>query len=245
MEWWEKFFDEEMMKILFPEERWEVTENRCESLVKLLGLEPGSRILDLACGTGRYSIALAKRGYEVVGLDFSEIYIEKARKKAETEGVRIDFLKGDMRDLPFDGEFDAVLCLWTSFGYFEREEDHLKALKEARRALRPSGRFLLDISSYEALMRNFRETDWYEIEGGYLLDRRKWVPEKGRLESEWILVKRDGVKKYEMSLRLFTAYELIKLAREAGLVFLALFGDFEGNPKTLDSRRTVLLFEKG
>ncbi len=173
MEWWQSFFDEDMGLILFTEERWQLAEQNCDVLVFLLGLAPGAKILDLACGTGRYAIALAKRGYQVVGLDFSSVFLEQARLKAQEQGLNIKFLQGDMRSIPFESEFDAVINIFTSFGYFEKEEDHLQVLKEVHKSLKPGGRFLLEFQNRDWLVRHFQARDWREYPGFFLLEERK------------------------------------------------------------------------
>jgi ubiquinone/menaquinone biosynthesis C-methylase UbiE len=101
---------------------------------RALGLKPGSRVLDVACGTGRHSVLLARRGAFVVGVDKTAAYLDEARKNARGLSNCL-FARGDMRRLPFDGEFDAAINLWTSFGYFDKPSDDLKALKAVERSL--------------------------------------------------------------------------------------------------------------
>ncbi len=244
MEWWETFFDAEMAEILFSRRKWEQAEENCEKIIEILKLQPSDRILDLACGTGRYSIALARRGFNVTGLDYSNVYIEKAKEKAEKEGVSVEFIQGDMRNLPYEDEFDCVLCLYTSFGYFEREEDHRRVIEGVHRALKRGGKLLLDQVSYEYLLRHFQETDWTELDNGFLLQRRKLLLDESKLEAEWILTRDDKTRRYNLKHRLFTTFELKKLLEDEGFTVLDIFGNYNFEPKALDSRRTIIIAEK-
>ena len=92
----------------------------CTELV----LPTKARILDLCCGPGRYAVELAHRGYDVVGLDINEQYLALARQLAEREGVLATFLTGDMREIPFESHFDAIINVHTSFGYFDSEGEN-------------------------------------------------------------------------------------------------------------------------
>ena len=126
MEWWKEFYDEDMEKIMFSQEMWEIAEKDCEYIPKMLDISPSEKIFDLACGIGRYSIPLAKKGFKITGLDYSENFIEKAKEKAKSLKLNIDFLQGDMREIPFENQFSVVICMFTSFGHFLDEKDHLK-----------------------------------------------------------------------------------------------------------------------
>jgi SAM-dependent methyltransferase len=244
MEWWESFFDEDAGRIMFTEEAWQRAEQNCDALIALLGILPGAKILDLACGTGRYAIPLAKRGYEVVGLDISSVFLEQARARAQEHGLKIQFIHGDMRHIPFESEFDAVINLFTSFGYFEKEEDHLQVLKEVHKSLRPGGRFVLDISNREWFMRHFQARDWREYPDFTLLEECKFNVERSRIESRWIMLRGKERKEYALSLRIFTLAELLELFAQAGLKILGYYGGLRGEPWDLDSRRLVIVAER-
>ncbi|MDR7434998.1 MAG: class I SAM-dependent methyltransferase [Armatimonadota bacterium] len=141
--WWESFFDQEMGEVMFPEQAWQQAEELCGHLLQLLNLQPGAKILDLACGPGRFALPLAKRGFCVVGFDLASVYLEQARKKAQEQGLFIELVQGDMREIPFEDEFDAVINMFTSFGYFDDERDHLKVLQGVHKSLKPA-----DVSSW-------------------------------------------------------------------------------------------------
>lgn len=135
-----------------------------------------------------------------------------------------------MRRIPFEGEFDAVVNIFTSFGYFEKEEDHSQVLKEVHKSLKPSGRFLLDTTSQEWLVRHFQARDWLEHKDFILLEERKLNAERSRVEARWIMLKGAERKEYHLSLRLFTLAELMDLFAKAGLKVLGYYGGLQKEP---------------
>jgi 2-polyprenyl-3-methyl-5-hydroxy-6-metoxy-1,4-benzoquinol methylase len=112
-----------------------------------LEVPSGAAILDLACGYGRVSIPLAREGFLVTGFDYSEYLLNFARKEAEEANLSVSFVQGDMRNLVFEDEFDAIINLFTSFGYFETIEDDRAVLKGVHHALKRDGFFLLDFAN--------------------------------------------------------------------------------------------------
>ncbi len=118
------------------------TEREIAFLLRHLSLPAYRRVLDLCCGLGRHAIPLAARGYQVTGLDRSADALAEARRR---DGAGVAWVEGDMRDLtPLPGPFDAVLNLWQSFGYFDAAAN-TAVLQQIHDALRPGGRFILDI----------------------------------------------------------------------------------------------------
>lgn len=157
---------------------------------RALGLKPGSRVLDLACGTGRHATLLARRGAFVVGVDKTEAYLREARRNARGLSNCL-FARGDMRRLPFDGEFDAALNLWTSFGYFAKPSDDLRALKGVRRALKPGGLFLIDLIDFAWVKKHGQRRRWdRRADGAYLLQDAVWTEGRDpKIVNAWIILR--------------------------------------------------------
>jgi ubiquinone/menaquinone biosynthesis C-methylase UbiE len=104
------------------------------------------KILDLACGYGRVTIPLAKKGYDVKGLDLTPRYITEAKKSAKKQKLKIEFKVGDMRKTPYqENSFDVILCLWTAFNEIIKKSDQIKAIKEMYRILKPDGFVFMDL----------------------------------------------------------------------------------------------------
>lgn len=157
---------------------------------RTLGLKPGARLLDLACGTGRHAVLLARRGAFVVGVDKTEAYLKEARRNAR--GLKnCLFARGDMRRLTFKGEFDAAMNLWTSFGYFAKPSDDLKALKGVARALKPGGLFLIDLIDFAWVKKHGTRRRWdRRADGAYLLQDAVWTEGRDpRIVNAWIILR--------------------------------------------------------
>jgi SAM-dependent methyltransferase len=157
---------------------------------RALGLRRGERVLDLACGTGRHSVEFARRGASVLGVDQSAAYLAKARRAAR--GLpNCRFARGDMRGLPFRGEFDAAVNLWTSFGYFRTPAEDLAVLKGVARALKPGGRFLIEFIDHDWVRRHGEKKRWdLRADGSYLLQEATILGGRDpRVISEWTVLR--------------------------------------------------------
>jgi 2-polyprenyl-3-methyl-5-hydroxy-6-metoxy-1,4-benzoquinol methylase len=119
------------------------TIGECDFIEQEIGFNKSVRILDIGCGTGRHSIELSKRGYQVAGIDISDSQLVRAREKAEKQGQKIDFLKHDARNLPFENEFDLVIMLCEgAFPLMETDEMNYEILKNAAKSLKDHGKII-------------------------------------------------------------------------------------------------------
>jgi SAM-dependent methyltransferase len=216
-------------------------------LEEKLGLGQGASILDCPCGHGRHSIELAKRGYSIVGQDLNGFFLKKAEEDAAKAGVKVRFRKGDMRDLPFEAEFDVALNLFTAFGYFETEEEDQEFLTAVVKTLKPNGKFLIDFVNRDRVVREeWRPKWWQENKNGLLvLDEREFDILASKEHRRQIIIFPDGTRKdSDIHLRLYTLRELLLMCRKVGLKPLEVFGDFDGSPISLYSKRVILITQK-
>ncbi len=244
--WYKTFFGEDYLRIydfLTPER----TEREVEGIINLLALPPGSSILDLCCGHGRHAIALAKRGYQVTGQDLSEVFLHHAQVEAEAQGVEIRWIQSDMRSIPFESEFDAVINIFTAFGYLENEEEDQKVLQQVYKSLKTDGLFLLETMHREALLRNFapheiaRHTD-----GLIVLEERNFDLLTSHCDVQVTMLHLDGQRScYNHSLRMYTLTELVHMLAAAGLQVQTYYGGLDGSKLSLASRRLVVVSLKG
>jgi SAM-dependent methyltransferase len=244
--WYVDFFDEDYLRIYGAALTAGRTEREADQIVERLGLQPGDAILDLCCGHGRHSIALAKRGYQVTGQDLSELFLERARMEAAEAGVQVRWVARDMRHVPFEEEFDAVINMFSAFGYLESEEEDRRALSQVHGALKPGGLFLLEIIHQAWLVRNFEPRGWHVgTEGVIVLEERELNLLTGRNEVTVTLIHSDGAR-YERqhAMRIYTAAELVRMVTQAGLTLEAAYGGLDRRELTLDSNRLVLLARK-
>jgi len=242
-QWYREFFDDLYLRVYQPLEAPEQVRKEVDFIVKALDMPQGVKILDLCCGQGRHSLELARRGFQVVGVDLSEALLYAARKRAESKGLSVTFLHCDMREIDFADEFDAVINMFTSFGYLESEAEDEKVLGKVAQALKSGGKFLLDVVNRDRLVREFQAREWHAADEGWLvLEERTFDHLSGRMETRWVCVARDGVR-YERlsSVRLYTASELRTMLERAGLKVTNLFGDYDGSPYSWDSQRLIVV----
>jgi SAM-dependent methyltransferase len=242
-QWYREFFDDLYLRVYQPLEAPEQVRREVDFIVKALDLPAGAKVLDLCCGQGRHSLELARRGFQVVGVDLSEALLYAARKRAESEGLSVTFLHCDMREIDFADEFDAVINMFTSFGYLESEAEDEKVLGKVAQALKSGGKFLLDVVNRDRLVRDFQAREWHAADEGWLvLEERTFDHLSGRMETRWVCVARDGVR-YERlsSVRLYTASELRTMLERAGLKVTNLFGDYDGSPYSWDSQHLIVV----
>lgn len=203
--------------------------------------------LDLCCGTGRHSVVLFKNGVNVVGMDLSKNLLSIAKRRMSESGVEFPVVRADMRHFPFKREvFNAIVNMFTSFGYLPSESEDKKSLLEIYRTLKKNGRFLLDVSNRDYIVSNFRERDWAEFEPYYLLERRALDLENSRLTSRWTLIRKDRGKTTSImhEVRLYTLTRIEQLLREADLSVEEVYGGYEKQEFNLEASRMIILAQK-
>jgi ubiquinone/menaquinone biosynthesis C-methylase UbiE len=212
-------------------------------VLKQLRLKKGAKLLDLCCGPARHSILLSERGLAVTGYDFSADYLKEAAAKAKKAKVKLTLLRGDMRRLKFRGEFDAVINLFTSFGYFQRFSDDIKTLKGVSRALKPGGLFLIDIIHGDFVRNNFRARNWTRLEDGSHHLEEAHLTKDGVLNT-WTVIKKNKVQKRSFFTRMYSRSRMGAAMKQAGLKPLKYWGSFSGAPLTHKTNRLIVLARK-
>jgi SAM-dependent methyltransferase len=245
-DWPITFFDEDYLKIYAPQLTEERSEKETGFIAGALDLPRGATVLDLACGQGRHAIAMAKRGYQVTGVDFNPQYLAEAAAAAESAGVAVRWMVGDMRTLRVEEAFDGAYSYFTSFGYFSDRENE-RVIGNVVQALRHSGRFLLDMANRDWLLTHPRQRTWTRQEDGSLLMEEASLDlATSRVVSRLILVQPQGGAQVtkEFNLRLYTAAELAALFARQGLAVKHLWGGPDRSDYSAESRRLVLLAER-
>jgi cyclopropane fatty-acyl-phospholipid synthase-like methyltransferase len=244
VEWWDTYFDERFIALYAPLLPEQESRAEAEAAAELLGLEAGARVLDLACGWGRHAVELARAGYRVTGVDRSETLLSHARRAAAAAGVEVEWVCADVRDVPASGDFDAVVSLFSSLGYFLSDEEDARALRAARGALRSDGLLLLETMHRDQVARSFAEHDWWESPDGTLV----WVEREfdavagvSHERLRWRSGAGEGEKRH--SIRVRTATEWARLLHQAGLEPLAWYGDWEPAAFEHTSERLIVLAE--
>jgi SAM-dependent methyltransferase len=189
--WYESFFDERYLAFYPVLRKQPVAHDEARAAFDLLGLTAGQRVLDLGCGTGRHSIALAEMGLQVTGLDLSEALLAQARTTAATRHIEVRWLCRDMRDLEDLGPFDACVSLYTAFGFFGDAEDQ-EVLYQIAASLCPAGKLLLDVTNHLGYLCRFPREVWRETEEAVLRERNTYEPLSGVLVTERVCFAKDG-----------------------------------------------------
>jgi SAM-dependent methyltransferase len=245
-EWWESYFDGQYMLEYEPIFSPERDRHEAARVIDVLGLPVGSRILDVPCGQGRHAHLLAEAGYHVDGLDYSEHLLRIARKRGT--GPVLAYKRGDMRRLParWKSRFDAVLNLFTSFGFFDDPSDDLRVIREFARVLKPGGILLWHGGSRDGVMARFLARDWWKTSDGTMIaHERSFDPLSGVLtiESSWTGAKRRPGRRMHR-IRLYTATRLAEICADSGLIVEQAWSGFDDRPLTRVSGEMMLLARK-
>ena len=248
--WYQAFFGQRYLDSYRLLKDTEGTLRETEFIEKALALPPGAKILNLCCGHGRHVVELAARGYAVTGLDLDTLFLDLARKEAGKSGLAVTLVHQDMRDIPFSGELDCTINFFTAFGYLENEDEDQKVLNGVARALKPGGRFLVDLAGRDNVMRRYQTRDWFQTPSGVtVLDERQFEPITERNNRSYrvrqVTIYPDGRRvEVEYSLRLYTFGELARMLSRAGLAVEAAYGGIDESAFTLESRRLIMVARK-
>jgi SAM-dependent methyltransferase len=205
---------------------------------RVLRLSPGDHVLDLACGAGRHSRAFAGRGCRVTAMDLSPELLLAARDA----GGGPEYVRGDMRFLPFQASFDAVCQFFTSFGYFEDSAEDQAVLGEVASVLRSGGGYLLDYLNAPRVVAGLIPESTDES-GAFSVRQRRRISEDGTRVLKDVVIRegRNVLGRYTESVRLYDLEEIRGMMARAGLTVVDLFGDLRGAPHTARSPRLVVV----
>ena len=243
--WWEDLFNDDYLRAAEKVTDEQIA-REIDFIEDSLGIERGGALLDLACGTGRHAIELARRGYEVVGFDLSLAMLARAGDEAQDREAKLNFVQGDMREMTFDEQFDGVYCWNTSFGFFEEDKNAL-VIDRVHSALRAGGLLLLDVINRDFLVRQSPSLAWFEGDGCVCMDEMSVDFITSRMKVKRTMMLDDGrSREIEYSMRVYSLHELGKILHDHGFKVcevsgrLATPGVYFGN----ESPRTIILAEK-
>lgn len=228
----------------------EDTIRQVDFLIEKLGLKGNERILDLACGFGRHSLELARRGFSVVGVDITEDYVKDAQLEAEKENVPAKFYCMDVRDVPFENEFDVVLNMGDgAIGYLENEEENLKIFDVISKSLRHGGQHVMDIMSADYADAHFPCNLWDSGDKGLTLSRFEWDKEtKIMLYGQNDFAYGEPLKAPSFGLgdpiRLYHLAEIHEILNKRNMQVQNVFGKFDGTLGDVNEIQMIVFSKK-
>ena len=238
--WFQYWFNSLLYHILYSQRNDAEAEFLIDNLSAYLKPDVNSRILDIACGRGRHSIYLNKKGYDVTGIDLSEQSIKYAQ---QFEQKNLHFFVHDMRKLSFINYFDIAMNLFTSFGYFETEKEHINAMKAFRKSLKEDGTLVIDYFNTQKILKNLTQQEIKTVEG-IEFHLHKFVAE-GKIIKHINFEHRDKPYAFEERVQAFTLQDFERMFEKSGLKIAATFGSYGLDPfDETKSDRLILICKK-
>jgi len=238
-EWWQKFYTGTWQQVQPFLRTLKQTQKEADFVEDVLDLKPPATILDVPCGEGRLTMELASRGYKMFGLDINENFLEIAEKNVNERGLNVTWRQGDMRNITWKNKFDAVICMWASFGYFN-EKGNLEFIKTVSRSLKKKGSFLLDTPIAETLYPKFKSQGRFKIAGVTVLVNRFFDHKTGRNEEDFAFIQKRKQTKYHSSIRIYTYREVVNLLRQARFGHFDAFGSLSKDAFQFGASRLLI-----
>lgn len=235
--WYEESFGQDYL-LVYKHRDIQGAQSEVRKMTDWLHLREGAEILDLCCGMGRHSLALVESGYRMTGMDLSDVLLAEARRMDERE--QVSWIKGDMRSIPLEGPFDAVVNLFTSFGYFDNDSENAAVLREIGRVLKPGGRFILDYLNPGYVVKNLVPAS--ERNDGETIIREKRSIEEGCVRKR-IIISEPGSpdRHYLEQVKLYGLKDFGRLLEGSGLTVDAVYGNYSGEPFDIEQSQRLIL----
>jgi SAM-dependent methyltransferase len=245
MEWFEdESLWRELYPYVFPVERVAAAPGQVTQLLALAGVAGGA-VLDLCCGPGRHAMEFARLGFAVTGVDRSRFLLERARESALAAAVDVEWVLDDMRRFERPAAFHLACNLFTSFGYFQREQDNLRVLGNVRESLRVGGTFVMDMVGKERMERQGMDPHLTRFADGAVLIQQPHVnADWTRLDNQWTLVKAGQSRSYQFDHHLYSGQGLQRRLESCGFTDVRLYGDLAGSPYGPEALRLVAVARK-
>jgi SAM-dependent methyltransferase len=228
---------------IFEPHRWAAAEAEVAQLLGLLELQPHAAVLDMPCGPGRHLIHLAARELRVTGVDLTRSYLDEARERLSGAGLSAELIHADMRELLRPASFDAILHLYSSFGYFDDPRDDLRLLRNMRENLRADGSAVLELAVLDGVALDSAQEHVLQ-NGSSIIESASRRDQNGVLVRDWEASEpgASGMRqRWQAKHRLYRVSELEQLLRSAGFNSIRVFGGFDGGCFVADGGYAVVV----
>ena len=225
----------------------ERTKAEIEGIVHLLDMARPQRVLDVPCGYGRHAICLALRGHDVVGVDINEAHLSLARVKAIEQEVHPIFVKQNMLTISYRSEFDAVINMFYSFGFFETDAENLAVLENFFSALKPGGKFLMhtDVNIPRILDGRYKTDETRRlVDGSSLRISERYNEYSKRIEGAWTIESGSSTSTKPYSVRVYEESEFRDMCFQVGFVACDSYGGWDGQPYSRDSEEIIFVAKR-
>jgi ubiquinone/menaquinone biosynthesis C-methylase UbiE len=223
------------------------TAEEVRGIIKLCSLESGDRVLDCPSGYGRHSIGLAKSGMNVVGCDINSYELKLAKKGAMEARVEVEFIKTNMLDLKYRNEFDATINMWYSFGFFNKDSENFRVLKNFYNATKIGGVFLMhtDVNLPRFTSSKAREYEKRSLSGGGYLRQVEFYNSKTRRNyGVWIIEKEGRVEMRDYSVRVYSKEEFVAMCKKVGFKDVKVYSSWSGKKYVPTSVDMIVVAKK-
>jgi SAM-dependent methyltransferase len=249
-EFWERF-----APIMFDDARWGEVTAVAGGLSRLAGFASqagyaNAACLEQCCGFGRIALEMARRGFDITGVDITPAYLETARGDAAYEKLQAEFILEDVRSFRRPGAFDLVYNVYISFGYFEDPQDDALVIRNAYDSLKSGGTFVLETLGREIAKRDFIKGEWFERGGYYVLTAYESLDAWKYLKNRWILIDQKAkippfIIEKNFTQRLYSASGLRQLFLNAGFLAVETYGGWNGEPYGVNAKTLIVTGKKG
>lgn len=243
--WWKTAFDDRYLAAFGDIYSPQRGKSEISFLIRQLRIKKNARVLDIACGQGRHAIPLARQGMNVTGIDTSASLLRAAKERALQSGVKVSFLKRDMRVYRANSKYDFIFVLGNSFGYFS-DKDNMKVLSNIADSLKTGGWLVLDLPNTPGMISHPTDGIWTQrIPNGKLITRMLGLdPKTFQIPMRWSILQNKVETSFDGMLRLYTLPEISYLLNELNLGIKKTYGSFSSEPYNIRTTRCLIMAQK-
>jgi SAM-dependent methyltransferase len=239
MDWTKDYFDDFYLKYFLQNQSSQVTKKQV-NLIKDF-LKPNTEILDAGCGIGRHSIKLAELGFNVLGIDSSHLYINLATKAAAEKNLQnVHFEVKDVRTIDYSEQFDGIISMWSSFGYFSDSVNY-KVLENFYLALKKEGKVIIDVENRDYILKYFVRETFKEKDDIFILERRNFHALTSVVSTHRYILGKNYRRDYIRHIRIYSATEMINMFSRIGLKNIEVYGNYDKEKFSENSKRIIIV----